>query len=340
MLALSRYDVKVYLGEAYPVRRLEEEAMRIPGVDHIEGWASAWGQRVKPGENTEAENAEGIWFHVYGPPIGKTYLQPEILKGRWLFPDDENALVISTAILEQEPDIQVGDTITLTLAGKDREWLVVGLLNAGPDEQIAYANYPYFSRLIGMSGLVYELNVFTKEHDLHSQRSVAQVIEEQLKDAGIHVTQSLTMQEVTKATSSQFDLLATFLLAMTCLLAIVGALGLTSTMSLNVLERTREIGVMRAVGASNGTIRSIVIVEGSVTGLLSWLLGVPLSIPLTFGLCAAIGNVFFEYALPASFSPTGIILWLAIAWIIAIVASLIPAQRAAGISVREALAYE
>jgi putative ABC transport system permease protein len=340
VMELSRFDAQVYLNETYPIRRLEQLAMQIPGIDHVEGWAFGWVRRIKPGEETKSEDTEGGYFQLMAPPIGETYLQPDMLEGRWLRPDDENALVLSTAILEQEPDIKVGDTITLDVNGKEREWVVIGLLNAGPGGRLAYTNFSYLSHLLGVPGRVYVLYVFTKEHDIQTQKDVALAVEEQLKDAGILVSQSLTMQEVTSTSASQFDLLAGFLLSMTVLLAIVGGLGMTSTMSLNVLERTREIGVMRAVGATNGSVRSIVLVEGAVVGLLSWLVSIPLSIPLTLGLCTAIGTVFFEYPLTPSFTTTGMILWLAISLVISVVASLIPAQRAASISVREALAYE
>jgi len=136
------------------------------------------------------------------------------------------------------------------------------------------------------------------------------------------------------------DVLIGLMLLMAALLAVVGALGLTGTMSLNVLERTREIGVMRAIGATNRAIRQIVIVEGIVIVLLSWVLGTILSIPLTRFLADAVGLMFLKERLPFTFSVEGVGLWLGLSIVIATLASLLPAHRAARISVREALAYE
>src|SRR5690606_19544695 len=75
----------------------------------------------------------------------------------------------------------------------------------------------------------------------------------------IGVGRSTTRAELISDTVSGFDILITVLIGMAIIVAAVGGLGLAGTMSLNVLERTREIGVMRAVGASTGTIRRLFI---------------------------------------------------------------------------------
>ncbi len=60
---------------------------------------------------------------------------------------------------------------------------------------------------------------------------------------------------------------------------LVGGLGLAGTMSMNVLERTREIGVMRAVGASDGAVLRVILVEGLLMAGLSWFLAIFLAVP-------------------------------------------------------------
>ncbi len=142
------------------------------------------------------------------------------------------------------------------------------------------------------------------------------------------------------ANISQSNFLIAFLLAMAIFMAVVGGLGLAGTMSLNVLERTREIGVMRAIGAGNRSVRGIVLSEGILIGLISWALGALLAIPASFGFAAALGIAFFERPMSFNFSAIGLMIWLLVVILIAALASVLPAQRAASISVREALAYE
>ena len=139
---------------------------------------------------------------------------------------------------------------------------------------------------------------------------------------------------------SQFDILTTFLLIMAVLLAVVGSLGLMGTMGINVLERTREIGVMRAIGASSLAIGKVFVVEALCIGLLSWLAGVLLAAPVAMLLSYQVGMLFLEAPLAFSFSFTGILIWLVLSAGLSVLASLMPAWKAARLSVREVLSYE
>jgi putative ABC transport system permease protein len=124
------------------------------------------------------------------------------------------------------------------------------------------------------------------------------------------------------------------------LLAVVGGLGLMGTMSINVLERIREIGVMRAVGASDSAVMRIIISEGVFIGLLSWLFGIVMAWPIAHFLGLAIGTTMLREQLSDTFSPLGVGLWLLIVLVISALASFMPAARAARLSVREVLSYE
>ena len=149
-----------------------------------------------------------------------------------------------------------------------------------------------------------------------------------------------TIERLRRITGGFFDVIVFMLLAMGILIASVGALGLMGTMSTNVLERTREIGVMRAIGASDGAVQRIVIVEGILIGLISWMIGGALAFPAGLALSSAVGNVLFQTALPYSFSSSGVFTWLAIVVVLATIASFLPAWNASRLTVREVLAYE
>jgi putative ABC transport system permease protein len=121
---------------------------------------------------------------------------------------------------------------------------------------------------------------------------------------------------------------------------IIGGLGLASTMSLAVLERTREIGVLRAIGASPRAILTIVQGEGMVVALLSWAIAIPLSLPVSLLLGQSFGRIMFP--VPADPLPelSAVAIWLGVTVLVSVAACAWPASRAIRIPTSAALAYE
>jgi len=130
-----------------------------------------------------------------------------------------------------------------------------------------------------------------------------------------------------------------FLLIMAILTAFVGSMGLTGAMSINVLERTREIGVMRTIGAVDRVIMQSVIIEALVIGLITWVLAIGVSFPIGNLLLTIIGKTLGT-PMELIFTPLGILLWLAVVIILSIFASIVPARNAAKLTINEVLAYE
>ncbi len=279
-------------------------------------------------------------IRINAPPDGSKMLNPQLVAGRWLLPEDENALVVNTNFMEAEKDVRLGDTITLKINDKENDWVVVGVMEGVLDQATAYTNYDYFSRLTGRTGRASALRVLTNSEDPAEHRRVAAALEQRFKDAGYTVTQLSTRAENLEGTEYQFGILVNLLMVMTFLMALVGGLGLMGTMSINVIERTREIGVMRAIGAATRSIMQIITVEGVLIGFISWIQATILAYPLSRILSDQVGLAFTDSPLSFAFSVQGIVIWLAIVTIVAALASYLPARNASRLTVREVLAYE
>jgi putative ABC transport system permease protein len=172
------------------------------------------------------------------------------------------------------------------------------------------------------------------------QRAITSAVEQHYDRADIEVISNFLISEEREEIDAAFAILVALLMVMTVILAVVGSLGLMGTMSLNVIERVREIGVMRAYGASSTAIFRIVILEGLLIGMLSWVLAVGLSVPISIVLARSIGQSFMDYPMAASYSPGGFLAWGALVIVISIFASLFPAINAVRLTVTEVLAYE
>lgn len=121
ILAFNAYDAWVTL--AYPQRlaKLEQVAAQTPGVAAVEGWGFTYARSVRP------DGGEGAIVAAFFPPAGSAMVRPQILEGRWLVPGDERALVVSSALLRDEPDLRVGGRLTLKIGSEDEEWTVVAV---------------------------------------------------------------------------------------------------------------------------------------------------------------------------------------------------------------------
>jgi len=148
-----------------------------------------------------------------------------------------------------------------------------------------------------------------------------------------------TASEVRATEARGFYLIRAFLLSMVLVVSIVGGLGLTGTLAINVIERTREIGILRAVGASHGMITRIILAEAVMISLIAWLAATLLSIPASRLFLSAI-EALTEEALPYTFPAASLLGWLGIMLVLASLASIIPARNATRVVVREALGYE
>ncbi len=330
------YDIDVAFDRAYRVERLEQEVLRVPGVVHVESWGSKTAFRIRP-DGSENEN-----IAIIAPPANTHLIQPILSEGRWLVPEDDNAIVVNTAFLLEEPDVAVGDDVVLKIEGRETTWRVVGTVTGqlGMMGPFVYMNQHYFARAMQDVGHANYIVIQTERHDAAFQSQVRERLEAHLRSVGLSPRAMNTNAELRLGMEGIFIIFVMVTLVMAFLLALVGGLGLMGLMSLNVMERIREIGVLRAVGASNGSVLQIVMSEGILIGLLSWLMGVMLAFPLGKFMGDAVGIGFLSIPLAFTFTPASALIWLVIVCVLATLASFLPAWHASRITVREVLAYE
>ena len=327
------YDAQVFFGTPQPGAELEREAKRVDGVTDVETRlnASASAKRQDGSEN------QGII--AVGLPADSAFVNPTITAGRWLREGEADAIVINADVVKDQPNLVVGSRLRLTIRGDERDWKVVGIVSGQMHGAIIFFEKSALDAAIGANGAVSRLLVKTAGHTDAEQQRVADDLETRLDEAGFTPSGGET-QSAWKATiANQLGILVTFLVIMATILSAVGVIGLTGTMTINVLESTREIGVMRSIGASHASIFGIFITEGVVVALMAWAAGAVLSWPLSAWLVNALGTAM-AVPLAYKFSWSGVGMWLVLVVLIAVVSSLLPAWSASRVSVRDAISYE
>lgn len=333
-VAFFGFDAQLTLKSPTRATSLAATAGQVPGVTSAEPWLIQREQRVEP------DGSDGPSEPVYGIPAGSTTLQPTVSKGRWLLPGDQNALVATDNLLDDEPDLHVGQQIDITIGQRKTTWTVVGIVQAPTRRTAFYANLEPLAAAAGIPGNADVVVVKTQTHDRATQDQVAAALKSRLERGGIDVAGSVTIGYVRDQQTMQFDVLVTFLAVMAALVGAVGGIGLSGTMTLNVSERTREIGVLRAIGASNRAVRTIFLAEGWAMGVMAWLAGIVLAVPISVFMSRRIGEAFLKRPLQYAFSWTGVAVWLVVILVVSTIATLAPAAAAARVTVRETLSYE
>lgn len=336
------YDIRLGFDEAQSANRVLSMLRSVPGVAEAELWFTTPAAILKEGQRLKEA---GVGAQVIGIPAGSDYYRPLMLAGRWFQPGDGRVIVISKDTADDN-NLKVGDTVTLNMFELgDGEWQVIGIFQViftdgfdttpiyAPLETVAAATKQYnegtrlLVRTTSSSPAAIEA-IFTQLKNLYEAREM---------DIGVYES-STTAKDRAEALN-EFGVTTTMLLALAVIVALVGGIGLMGSLSISVVERTREIGVMRAIGARSRTIMGMFMMEGVLQGLLSWALAVPLSFVLARLLGNALGQIMFDANLDYRYDLSAVLVWLVIILVISTLASLVPARSATQVSVRESLAY-
>lgn len=323
LFAAQRYHLQLRIGTPTSAQQLEALAKGLPGIADAEAWRSLRAQR----------GAEPLT--LLGVSARQQLLAPRILAGRWLGEGAANELVVTRLLQKQQIELQVGSMHRM--AG--REWTVVGLVDGGP-QALAYTSRAALDALAGndlATSLVLALDPPASPMALID---AVRRLREALSEQGIAVAASQSTAENRRIVEDHLLMVVDFLGGMAVVMIAVGGMGLASTMGLAVLERRREIGVLRAIGARDGAILALIQVEGQTMVALAWLASLPLSLPLSLVLEAAFARIMFSVpwrVVPSAGMALG---WLGLMSLIAILACLLPARDALRIPAARALAYD
>jgi putative ABC transport system permease protein len=330
-----RADISVDFDQPYRLREVNEAAVKVGGIQYAEGWQFVSGDLLD-------ENGEVLVnLNMFGPPANSKLVQPLLVSGRWIEPGDVRKMAVSEATLKYFPNLKPGDNVNVRIEGRNEVWQVIGLFKFVDREGVlAYAPYEYVSRMNHLANRSYSYRIVTDKHDRANQDAKAEELDKYFRDKGFKVRMSQAGSASLDTAVESLDTLVVFLLIMAILTAIVGSMGLTGTMGMNVLERTREIGIMRAIGADDRAVMRTVIAEGIVIGMISFVLAVILSIPFTYLLSTIVSLAVFQTPIDVVFTYLGFAIWLGLVLILSTVASILPARNAARLTIREVLAYE
>ena len=341
-LARRAYNIRFVFGREERFNRVLPMVNAMPEVAAAELWYVHPVSVLRAGQRAREV---GSGAQIIGVPFGSDMYVPRVLEGRWLTNRAANEIMISREMAD-ENGLHVGDAVSLDMGEFGASaWSVAGIFKVAhrkvgdPDPVYAPADAVKAATKKFEQGS--RLLVRTRSQSTADVEAVYRRINDALEARQVIVSTfgSATTAEDKVFALGQFSVVTALLLVVAVVVAVVGGLGLMGSLAISVVERTREVGVMRAVGARSRTIMIMFLLEGVLQAAVSWLLAVPLAFVVARPFARALGQVMLEMDLDFKFAFSAEGVWLVCVLVIAVLASAMPAQRAARIRVSESLAY-
>jgi putative ABC transport system permease protein len=362
LFAARKFDLTVSLAGPYPRERAERAIMNTAGVVKGECWFTTEGmldaderppdatgdeagtegkagRRHSGGDRGDLHPASGRdRFNVVALPVETELLAPDIIEGRSLAAGDTDAMVVNSGLAARRPDIKVGATIAVRMGPAVTNWRIVGLAKEPFSSATGYIPAGFVEERHG--AVTNSLRIALDRTDSASLGLVKGDLDRNLESEQIRAVGSSSKADSRYGFDQHMVMIYVFLIIVSCIVGGVGGLGLMTTMSLNVMERRREMGVLRAIGASPRVVWLIVVSEGVVVGLLSWLLASLIAWPLSKVIGDLMVRLILRGGVDFRFEPLGLLIWLAASVVLGAFGSFVPAWQASRYEVREALEYE
>ncbi len=335
-----RYQLEIGVAGDTPIALVRNVLEQLPEVARVEAWRS---------ERASAEDNGGILITTVYPdgahgriqarvaPVATQLIAHEITHGRWLMSNDSNAVVLNSLALRQTyPTAQVGDTISITIGDASLHLRLVGISRERLTPAAAYISPRTYLRVAADTATSNAFRIALREPERADEAAGA--IRTALAEAGIAVGGTVAEARLASAQGGHVYILVVALAVIAGIMSLIGVLGLSSSLGISVVERTKELGVMRAVGATHSAIIRMVLAEGACIAAVSWGMAMLLGVPLS----AAVGRVLAAISaqeLTLFLAPTAAALWFLLVVGGAVLVSLIPARRATRIHVRDALNF-
>lgn len=330
-----RFDLQVAARSPVPREAFERALGRVPGIERAEVWSGGKGELPR--------RADGEWTEIslVSLPVPSRMAALRMVSGRWLEPAPNPEVVLNQAALERFGEPRIGQALEISIGGRVRILTLVGIaeeLNLPK----AYLSETFFDRWANPGHRGSSMFVSARDQSFRGVMALKKEIERAVAASDLDVIHVTSRAEKTAMVAAHLDIILVTLLILAFLVLWVSALGMASATSITVLERTREIGVLRAIGATPRRILRRFVAEGMTVHLTGVALGLLLSWPLSTAAARFFGRLMLGQgaALRYAWSPSGFAITVVVSIVFGLLATRIPAGAAVRISTREALAYE
>ena len=328
-----KYDYQLVCNESYSNEKLDSCLNKLSNVKQKEYLYSS--KATIPYSN----GLESEQFMLRTVSGNSSFYNFDIIKGKKL-QEGKSGVVINHMFASKFKNLGVDSILKFKWKGKIIETKIIGISRDLFIPPTIYLDHDYFynsNQLLKLSNLVF---IDVDNEKINNFSTYSTNLEESLAKDGININILYRKDTYKKAVVEHLVVIMTMLIMMTFLLLLVGGLGLATTMSINVVERKRELGILRSIGVTDKKMYRLLLFEGITIGLISWFFALLIAMPISYYLGNKFFTIFFDTTLNFSISPLGILFWLLISIIFSFLAVLIPAKNISKMNASALIAYE
>lgn len=326
----QRSNVQASMRESFNRATMTEYLAQFNEVEDVEFRNRRLSRLLPLGENVGRNQI--VNFVTAQTPM----LIPDMMKGDWINDDRPSGIVVSNIMYLENDDVEIGSVFDLEVDGMRTTVTVVGVIKEFGGGVI-YAPTALSAQLGLSEETANSILLRLRDRSIKSQGRFKRILETRLVDDGWNVFTVSTTSDLEAIVEGHLEIIALVLEIVAAVMLVVCGLGLASAASVNVIERAREIGILKAIGGRSGAIRSMLVWEAVFIALAGWAIAVALAPIPSQAVAAEFGLVLVQYPFNYKAAALGAPIAGAIGVGIAIIASLLPAHAATRNSVRAAI---
>lgn len=330
-----KYDIKIVLEKPQLPKTAMAPFKNIEAVKSIEGWIGGVGRT----QSGVVSTTSGIGMII--APFDTKLKDYDLLQGTWLTGSDEMEFVVNQQAATSFVPLVIGQSYPITLGDTGVSAKLVGVVREFDVAKI-YLDLTRYNELVNPDKKINSLMISLKDRSYENVIMIKKDIERVIEETGTSVLYVESQAERAVIIFEHLNIILMIIVFLSLLVLVVSSMGMGSAMGINVIERTREIGVLRAIGATPKMIVQLFVMEGFIVSVLSISAGLLLALPMS-GLAAQFfGELILGENTPLdfAFSEIGFIITLIVTLLFGYIASRAPASKATRVTVREAIAYE
>lgn len=328
--AARRYDVLIGFEEPIDASRVAW-MNAFPIVERAETW------RIERATIVSLNEAQEDNFRLFRVPDDSDMMKPNLLSGHWLSDGLADGVVISHRLQQAWPDLVPGAPVRLDVNGQELAATVIGVVKEFGPASLYIHDADYRAQLNDQDQRVNAGFVRLREPTEKNLAALTALLESHFELAQVRIRGLQSGKIASRVIRGHLDSIITTLLVLALLVLSVSVLGMSSAISTNIVERGRELAILRSIGGTPAAIRRILSSEAVTIAIIGWACALLMAAAISSTVSDFFGQALVEYPFDFRFSSLGVASSFGLAVLLAVLASIAPAHVANRQSVRVAL---